>query len=199
MSGICKDTAYHGWMLSLGLAHASETAAVAAADRVGHGTETGADQAAVDAMRTELNRLDIRGRVVIGEGERDGAPMLYIGESVGTGEGEEVDIALDPLEGTTLCAKAMPNALSVIAMGPRGSLLHAPDVCRNKIAVGPDIPARTLDPDATPPKKPYPVAKAPGGAASQITAGILERPRHLPEGTATTAIAGLAAVGEPEE
>ena len=152
MSGICKDTAYHGWMLSLGLAHASEAAAVAAADRVGRGTETGADQAAVDAIRTELNRLDIRGRVVIGEGERDEAPMLYIGESVGTGEGEEVDIALDPLEGTTLCAKAMPNALSVIAMGPRGSLLHAPDVCRNKIAVGPDIPAGTLDPDATPQK-----------------------------------------------
>ena len=101
MSGICKDTAYHGWMLSLGLAHASEAAAVAAADRVGRGTETGADPAAVDAMRTELNRLDIRGRGVIGEGERDEAPMLYIGESVGTGEGEEVDIALDPLEGTT--------------------------------------------------------------------------------------------------
>ena len=127
MSGICKDTAYHGWMLSLGLAYASEAAAVAAADLVGRGTETGADQAAVDAMRTQLNRLDIRGRVVIGEGECDEAPMLYIGESVGTGEGEEVDITLDPLEDTTLCAKAMPNALSVIAMGPRRSLRHAAD------------------------------------------------------------------------
>ena len=162
MSGICKDTAYHGWMLSLGLAHASEAAAVAAADLVGRGTETGADQAAVDAMRTELNRLDIRGRVVIGEGERDEAPMLYIGESVGTGEGEEVDIALDPLEGTTLCAKAMPNALSVIAMGPRGSLLHAPDVYMNKIAVGPDIPAGTIDLDATPAENVHALAQARG-------------------------------------
>ena len=179
MSGICKDTAYHGWMLSLGLAHASEAAAVAAADLVGRGTETGADQAAVDAMRTELNRLDIRGRVVIGEGERDEAPMLYIGESVGTGEGEEVDIALDPLEGTTLCAKAMPNALSVIAMGPRGSLLHAPDVYMDKIAVGPDIPTGTIDLDATPAENVHALARARGVAASQITVCILERPRHV--------------------
>ena len=179
MSGICKDTAYHGWMLSLGLAHASEAAAVAAADLVGRGTETDADQAAVDAMRTELNRLDIRGRVVIGEGERDEAPMLYIGESVGTGEGEEVDIALDPLEGTTLCAKAMPNALSVIAMGPRGSLLHAPDVYMNKIAVGPDIPAGTIDLDATPAENVHALARVRGVAASQITVCILERPRHV--------------------
>ena len=179
MSGICKDTAYHGWMLSLGLAHASEAAAVAAADLVGRGTETDADQAAVDAMRTELNRLDIRGRVVIGEGERDEAPMLYIGESVGTGEGEEVDIALDPLEGTTLCAKAMPNALSVIAMGPRGSLLHAPDVYMNKIAVGPDIPAGIIDLDATPAENVHALARARGVAASQITVCILERPRHV--------------------
>ena len=179
MSGICKDTAYHGWMLSLGLAHASEAAAAAAADLVGRGTETGADQAAVDAMRTELNRLDIRGRVVIGEGERDEAPMLYIGESVGTGEGEEVDIALDPLEGTTLCAKAMPNALSVIAMGPRGSLLHAPDVYMNKIAVGPDIPAGIIDLDAKPAENVHALAQARGVAASQITVCILERPRHV--------------------
>ncbi len=179
MSGICKDTAYHGWMLSLGLAHASEAAAVAAADLVGRGTETDADQAAVDAMRTELNRLDIRGRVVIGEGERDEAPMLYIGESVGTGEGEEVDIALDPLEGTTLCAKAMPNALSVIAMGPRGSLLHAPDVYMDKIAVGPDIPTGTIDLDATPAENVHALARVRGVAASQITVCILERPRHV--------------------
>ena len=180
MSGICKDTAYHGWTLSLGLAHASEAAAIAAAELVGRGTETDADQTAVYAMREELNRLNIQGRVVIGEGERDKAPMLYVGENVGTGKnGEEVDIALDPLEGTTLCAKAMPNALSVIAMGPRGSLLHAPDVYMNKIAVGPDIPAGTIDLDATPAENVHTLAKARGVAASQITVCILERPRHV--------------------
>ena len=122
-----EDTLYSDRMLSLGLARVSEQAAIAAAKLVGGGDEKAADQAAVDAMRTQLNKLDIRGRIVIGEGERDEAPMLYIGEEVGKGEGPEVDIALDPLEGTTLCAKDMPNALAVIAMGPKGSMLHAPD------------------------------------------------------------------------
>ena len=115
-------------MLSLGLARVSEAAALSSARLIGRGDEKAADQAAVDAMRTQLNMLDIKGVVVIGEGERDEAPMLFIGEEVGTGTGPAVDIALDPLEGTTLTAKDMPNALSVIAMGPRGSMLHAPDV-----------------------------------------------------------------------
>jgi fructose-1,6-bisphosphatase II / sedoheptulose-1,7-bisphosphatase len=107
-------------MLSLGLARVSEAAAIASADLIGRGDEKAADQAAVNAMREQLNKLDIAGVVVIGEGERDEAPMLYIGEEVGTGTGPGVDIALDPLEGTTLTAKDMPNALTVIAMGPRG-------------------------------------------------------------------------------
>ncbi|MEM9344706.1 MAG: fructose-bisphosphatase class II, partial [Pseudomonadota bacterium] len=115
-------------MLSLGLARVSEAAAMASANLIGRGDEKSADQAAVNAMREQLNRLDIQGTVVIGEGERDEAPMLYIGEEVGSGTGPEVDIALDPLEGTTLTAKDMPNALTVIAMAPRGTLLHAPDV-----------------------------------------------------------------------
>ena len=124
-------------MLSLGLARVSEAAALASATLIGRGDEKAADQAAVNAMRDQLNKLDISGVVVIGEGERDEAPMLYIGEEVGTGNGPGVDIALDPLEGTTLTAKDMPNALTVIAMGPRGSMLHAPDVYMDKLAVGP--------------------------------------------------------------
>ena len=124
-------------MLSLGLARVSEAAALASARLVGHGDEKAADQAAVNAMREQLNMLDIAGVVVIGEGERDEAPMLFIGEEVGTGNGPGVDIALDPLEGTTLTAKDMPNALTVIAMGPRGSMLHAPDVYMDKLAIGP--------------------------------------------------------------
>ena len=115
----------------------SEAAAQASARLIGRGDEKAADQAAVNAMRDQLNLLDIKGVVVIGEGERDEAPMLYIGEEVGTGNGPGVDIALDPLEGTTLTAKDMPNALTVIAMGPRGSMLHAPDVYMEKLAIGP--------------------------------------------------------------
>ena len=130
-------------MLSLGLARVSEAAAIASADLVGRGDEKAADQAAVNAMREQLNKLDIAGVVVIGEGERDEAPMLYIGEGVGTGNGPGVDIALDPLEGTTLTAKDMPNALTVIAMGPRGSMLHAPDTYMEKLAIGPGYAADT--------------------------------------------------------
>ena len=115
-------------ILTLEIVRVTERAAVSAARLRGHGNEKAADQAAVDAMRTQLNMLDIAGVVVIGEGERDEAPMLFIGEEVGTGEGPAVDIALDPLEGTTLTAKDMPNALAAIAMGPRGSMLYAPDV-----------------------------------------------------------------------
>jgi fructose-1,6-bisphosphatase II / sedoheptulose-1,7-bisphosphatase len=165
-------------MLSLGLARVSEAAAIASAKLVGRGDEKAADQAAVDAMRTQLDLLDIKGTVVIGEGERDEAPMLYIGEEVGTGNGPEVDIALDPLEGTTLTAKAMPNALAVIAMAPRGSLLHAPDVYMWKLAVGPGYPLGVVSLDADPADNVRALAKAKGVAPSGVTVCILERPRH---------------------
>ena len=128
---------YSDRMLSLGLARVTEAAALASAKLIGRGDEKAADQAAVDAMRVELNKLEINGVVVIGEGERDEAPMLYIGEEVGKGNGPNVDIALDPLEGTTLTAKDMPNALAVIAVGPRNTMLHAPDVYMDKLAFGP--------------------------------------------------------------
>ena len=120
-------------MLSLGLARVSEAAAIASADLIGRGDEKAADQAVSKCNARSVNKLDISGVVVIGEGERDEAPMLYIGEEVGSGYGPGVDIALDPLEGTTLTAKDMPNALTVIAMGPRGSVLHAPDVYMEKL------------------------------------------------------------------
>ncbi|MCA8886355.1 MAG: fructose-bisphosphatase class II, partial [Hyphomonadaceae bacterium] len=122
--------------LTLAVARAPINAAIAAARLVGRGDERAADQAAVDAMRASLNVLPIRGRVVIGEGERDDAPMLYVGETVGAGKGPEIDIALDPLEGTTLAAKAKANALAVIAIAPKGGLLHAPDTYMDKIAIG---------------------------------------------------------------
>ena len=129
-------------ILTLELVRVAERAAVAAARMRGRGDEKAADQAAVDAMRRELNRLPIDGTVVIGEGERDEAPMLYIGERVGTGKGPKVDIALDPLEGTTLCAKDLPNSLAVIAFAEGGGLLNAPDAYMDKIAIGPGY-ART--------------------------------------------------------
>ena len=170
------EFSFHDRMLSLGLARVSEAAAIAAARQIGRGDQEKADQVAVDAMRTQLNMLDIRGTVVIGEGERDEAPMLYIGEEVGTGEGEEVDIALDPLEGTTLTAKAMPNALAVIAMGPRHSMLHAPDVYMDKLAIGPGYPAGLVDLDASPKDNLSALAKAKGVSLDNITACILDRP-----------------------
>jgi fructose-1,6-bisphosphatase II / sedoheptulose-1,7-bisphosphatase len=165
-------------MLSLGLARVSEAAAIASARLIGRGDEKAADQAAVDAMRRQLNLLDIRGTVVIGEGERDEAPMLYIGEAVGSGSGPEVDIALDPLEGTTLTAKDMPNALAVIAMAPRGSLLHAPDVYMDKLAIGPGYAEGTVTLEMSPADRVRAVAAAKGGAPSDVTVCILERPRH---------------------
>ena len=165
-------------MLSLGLARVSEAAAIAAAKLVGRGDEKAADQAAVDAMRTQLNMLHIEGVVVIGEGERDEAPMLYIGEEVGQGGGPAVDIALDPLEGTTLCAKDMPNSLAVIAMGPRGSMLHAPDVYMDKLAIGPGYAPGIVDLDMTPTERVLALAKAKGGKPEDVTCCILERPRH---------------------
>jgi len=165
-------------MLSLGLARVSEAAAIASAKLIGRGDEKAADQAAVDAMRTQLNMLDIAGVVVIGEGERDEAPMLYIGEEVGTGNGPGVDIALDPLEGTTLTAKDMPNALAVIAMGPRGSMLHAPDVYMDKLAIGPGFEHGLVTLDMSPTERVATLAKAKGCAMSDITVCVLERPRH---------------------
>ncbi len=167
-------------MLSLGLARVSEAAAIASADLIGRGDEKAADQAAVNAMREQLNKLDIAGVVVIGEGERDEAPMLFIGEEVGTGNGPGVDIALDPLEGTTLTAKDMPNALTVIAMGPRGSMLHAPDTYMEKLAIGPGFAPDTVTLDMTPTERVEALAKAKGCAPKDITVCILERPRHQP-------------------
>lgn len=165
-------------MLSLGLARVSEAAAIATADLIGRGDEKAADQAAVNAMRSELNKLDISGVVVIGEGERDEAPMLFIGEEVGTGNGPGVDIALDPLEGTTLTAKDMPNALTVIAMGPRNSMLHAPDVYMDKLAIGPGFAPDTVSLEMNSAERIAALAKAKQCSAKEITVCILERPRH---------------------
>ena len=169
---------FHDRMLSLGLARVSEAAAMASADLIGRGDEKAADQAAVNAMREQLNMLDIQGVVVIGEGERDEAPMLYIGEEVGKGSGPAVDIALDPLEGTTLTAKDMPNALTVIAMAPRGSLLHAPDVYMEKLAIGPGYPTDVVSLDMSPGQRVEALAKAKGCRCEDITVCVLERPRH---------------------
>ncbi|CUH38672.1 Fructose-1,6-bisphosphatase class 2 [Jannaschia seosinensis] len=165
-------------MLSLGLARVSEAAAMASARLIGRGDEKAADQAAVNAMRDQLNMLDIAGTVVIGEGERDEAPMLFIGEEVGTGNGPEVDIALDPLEGTTLTAKDMPNALTVIAMGPRGSMLHAPDVYMDKLAIGPGYRDGVVTMDMSPAERVNALAAARGCSTDDITVCVLERPRH---------------------
>ena len=175
---MATPTDFNDRMLSLGLARVSEAAAMASAKLIGRGDEKAADQAAVDAMRTQLNMLDIAGVVVIGEGERDEAPMLYIGEEVGTGTGPAVDIALDPLEGTTLTAKDMPNALAVIAMGPRGSMLHAPDVYMEKLAIGPGYEDGVVTMEMTPAERVAALAAAKGCSAEDITVCVLERPRH---------------------
>ncbi|SEO05188.1 fructose-1,6-bisphosphatase II / sedoheptulose-1,7-bisphosphatase [Paracoccus alcaliphilus] len=173
-----KPRDFNDRMLSLGLARVSEAAAHASAQLIGRGDEKAADQAAVNAMRDQLNMLDIKGVVVIGEGERDEAPMLFIGEEVGTGDGPEVDIALDPLEGTTLTAKDMPNALTVIAMAPRGTLLHAPDVYMEKLAIGPGYEKDVVSLDMSPSERVRALARARGIRDSDITVCILERPRH---------------------
>jgi fructose-1,6-bisphosphatase II / sedoheptulose-1,7-bisphosphatase len=165
-------------LLSLGLARVSEAAALASARLIGRGDEKAADQAAVNAMRDQLNLLDIKGVVVIGEGERDEAPMLYIGEEVGTGNGPQVDIALDPLEGTTLTAKDMPNALTVIAMAPRGTLLHAPDVYMDKLAIGPGLKPGTVTLAQSPSERVSALAAAKGCSTEDITVCVLDRPRH---------------------
>ncbi|GGE78057.1 class II fructose-bisphosphatase [Stappia taiwanensis] len=198
-------------ILALELARVTERAAVAAARLRGRGDEMAADQAAVDAMRRELNCLPIAGTVVIGEGERDEAPMLYIGETVGTGEGPAVDIALDPLEGTTICAKNLPNSLAVIAMAPKGGLLNAPDSYMEKIAVGPGYPAGIVDLDAPVEENIAALAKEKGVPVAEITACVLDRPRHagLIEGLRATGasirligdgdVAGVIHTTDPDE
>lgn len=178
MTKLNELTPFDDRTLSLALARVSEAAAIASARLVGGGDEKAADQAAVDAMRTQLNKLDISGVIVIGEGERDEAPMLYIGEEVGNGTGPGVDIALDPLEGTTLTAKDMPNALTVIAMGPRGSMLHAPDVYMDKLAIGPGYPKDVVTMDMTPTERINALAAAKGCKPADLMLCVMERPRH---------------------
>jgi len=165
-------------ILTLEIVRVTERAAVSAARLRGHGNEKQADQAAVDAMRRELNKMPITGTIVIGEGERDEAPMLYIGEKVGINAGPEVDIAVDPLEGTTLCAKNMPGAIATMAMADGGTLLHAPDVYMEKIAIGPGYDKNVIDLDAPADENIRRLAKAKGVPPSAITALVLERPRH---------------------
>jgi len=173
-----RDNGQLGRMLVMEVGRVTEAAAIACAKLRGRGDVKGADGAATDAMRSELNRIAIRGRVVIGEGEMDEAPMLYIGEELGTGEGPEVDIAVDPLEGTSLCAKAMPNALAVLAISERGGLLHAPDMYMDKIAVGPGLPKGVIDLDRSVKDNLEAVAKGRGKPMNEIVACILDRPRH---------------------
>ncbi|WP_321449916.1 class II fructose-bisphosphatase [uncultured Cohaesibacter sp.] len=165
-------------ILTLEIVRVVERAAVSAARLRGKGNEKAADQAAVDAMRRELNQLPITGRVVIGEGERDEAPMLYIGEEVGNKQGPKVDIALDPLEGTTLCAKNQPNSLAVISIADEGSLLNAPDVYMDKIAIGPGYPKGLVDLDRSPADNLNALAKAKGVDVADLNVCILDRPRH---------------------
>ncbi len=173
-----SDAALLNRTLAIEVARVTEAAALAAYKLAGRGDEKAADQAAVDAMRRAFDKLEIEGTVVIGEGERDEAPMLFIGEKVGTGRGPRVDIALDPLEGTTLTAKSMPGAMAVVALAVGGTLLHAPDVYMDKIAVGGGYPAGVVDLDADPADNIVALAKAKGVRADQITACILDRPRH---------------------
>ena len=164
--------------LTLELVRVTERAAIAASGWRGKGDEKAADAAAVEAMRQELQNVAIAGRIVIGEGERDEAPMLFIGEEVGGGEGPAVDIAVDPLEGTTLCAKNQPDSICVLAMAERGGLLNAPDVYMHKIAIGAGYPEGTVDLDRTPTENVKMLAAAKGVPIAEITACVLDRPRH---------------------
>ncbi|MBI1364800.1 MAG: class II fructose-bisphosphatase [Alphaproteobacteria bacterium] len=172
------EDAYLDRVLTMEVGRCTEAAAVAASTMIGRGDKDGADQAAVSALREAFNKLEIDGTVVIGEGERDEAPMLYIGEKVGSGRGPKVDIALDPLEGTTLTAKAMANALAVVAMAQGGTLLNAPDTYMDKIAIGPGYPKGVVDLDAPIEENIASLAKAKGVDPSEITLCILDRPRH---------------------
>ena len=164
-------------ILTIELGRCTEAAAVAASTMIGRGDKEGADQAAVTALRAAFNKLDIDGTIVIGEGERDDAPMLYIGEKVGKG-GPKIDIALDPLEGTTLTAKAMSDALAVVAMATGGSLLHSPDVYMDKIACGPGYPDQVIDLDSPADENVRALAKAKGVKPKDVTVCVLDRPRH---------------------
>jgi len=163
--------------LALEVIRVTEAAALSSARLMGRGDEKAADQAAVDAMRQAFNGVAINGTVVIGEGERDEAPMLYIGERVGSGDGPKVDIALDPLEGTTICANGGPNALAVIAIAESGNFLHCPDTYMDKIAVGP-LGKGVVDLDKSPTENLKALAKAKGARVEDITVIILYRPRH---------------------
>jgi fructose-1,6-bisphosphatase II / sedoheptulose-1,7-bisphosphatase len=165
-------------ILTIEIARVTERAAIAAARLTGHGDKMAADQAAVDAMRRELNKLPIDGTIVIGEGERDKAPMLFIGEKIGSSVGPSVDIAVDPLDGTTLCAKGLPGAVATMAMADGGTLLHAPDVYMEKIAVGPGFAKGIIDLDAPIEDNVRRIAKAKGVPVSAITVLIVDRPRH---------------------
>lgn len=165
-------------VLTMEVGRCTEAAAIAASTMIGRGDKNGADQAAVNALRDALNKLAIDGVVVIGEGERDEAPMLYIGEKVGSGRGPKVDIALDPLEGTTLTAKAMANALAVVAMAQGGTLLNAPDVYMDKIAIGPDYPEGIVDLDAPLEENITALAKEKSARPEELTLCILDRERH---------------------
>ena len=167
-------------VLVLEMVRVTEAAAIAASKLVGRGNEKAADAAAVEAMRTALNELPMDGTVVIGEGERDEAPMLFIGEKVGSAQddGPKIDIALDPLEGTTITAKAGPNALAVLAIAEEGCLLNAPDVYMAKLAIGPGFAPGTIDLDRSPADNVRALAKAKGCDPSEITACVLDRDRH---------------------
>ena len=165
-------------VLVLEMVRVTEAAAISAAKLIGRGDEKAADAAAVEAMRAAFNELEFDGTVVIGEGERDEAPMLYIGEKVGTGRGPKIDIALDPLEGTTITAKAGPNALAVLAIAEDGCLLNAPDVYMDKIAIGPGYPKGLVSLDKSATENIQALAKAKGVKPHEITALILDRPRH---------------------
>ncbi|WP_374293660.1 class II fructose-bisphosphatase [Sphingomonas sp.] len=176
-------------VLVLEMVRVTEAAAIAASTLTGRGDEKAADAAAVEAMRAALNELDMDGTVVIGEGERDEAPMLFIGEKVGTGNGPAIDIALDPLEGTTICAKSGPNSLAVLAISEGGGLLNAPDVYMDKIAVGPGYPDGVIDLDRSPTENVKAIAAAKGVEPRDIIACVLDRPRH------ETLIAELRGIG----
>ena len=178
MGGQTKRKNKIGDDLVLGAARATEAAAIAAYEQIGRGDEFQADQVAVSAMRAQLNEIEMSGRIVIGEGERDEAPMLFIGEEVGSGQGLAIDIAVDPLEGTTLTAKARGDALSVAAFALRDHLLHAPDVYMEKIAIGPSYPDHIVALDRSAADNIRALAKAKGVAPQAITACILDRPRH---------------------
>jgi len=197
-------------VLVLEMVRVTEAAAISAAKLIGRGDEKAADAAAVEAMRGAFNELDFDGTVVIGEGERDEAPMLYIGEKVGTGKGPKIDIALDPLEGTTITAKAGPNALAVLAIAEAGCLLNAPDVYMDKLAIGPGYEKGIVTLDQTPTERVQAFAKAKGVKPGEITVMVLDRPRHekliaelrslgcgvhlIPDGD----VAGVISVTDPE-